>query len=70
MDTQTFLVEGMTCAHCAGSVTREVRTVPGVADARVDLAANTVTITTDQQVADESIAAAVAEAGYVLAGRA
>ena len=70
MSTHTYLVEGMTCGHCAGSVQREVQSVPGVEDATVDLAANTVTVTTAQPVAEDSIAAAVVEAGYAFAGRA
>jgi copper chaperone CopZ len=70
MSTQTYLVEGMTCAHCAGSVQRQVRAVPGVDDAHVDLSAKTVTVTTAASVADDSIAAAVVEAGYAFGGRA
>jgi copper chaperone CopZ len=70
MSSQTYLVEGMTCAHCAGSVQREVQSVPGVEKATVDLGANTVTVTTEEPVADDSIAAAVVEAGYAFAGRA
>ncbi|HWI32210.1 MAG TPA: heavy-metal-associated domain-containing protein [Microbacterium sp.] len=70
MSTETYLVEGMTCGHCAGSVEREVRAVPGVASAIVDLAAKTVTVTTASVVEGESIAAAIAEAGYAFAGRA
>ena len=70
MSTHTYLVEGMTCGHCAGSVQREVQSVPGVSEAAVDLAAKTVTVTTAQPVAEDSIAAAVVEAGYAFAGRA
>jgi len=70
MSTRTYLVDGMTCGHCAGSVQREVQAVPGVEDAHVDLSAKTVTVKTAAPVADDSIAAAVAEAGYAFAGRA
>lgn len=70
MSTETYLVEGMTCGHCAGSVEREVQAVPGVSGATVDLVAKTVTVSTAAPVEDESIAAAVAEAGYAFAGRA
>ena len=37
MTVQTYTVEGMTCGHCAASVTREVSAAPGVTDATVDL---------------------------------
>jgi len=69
MTVQTYTVEGMTCGHCAASVTREVTAVEGVSDAAVDLDAKTLTVTADA-LDDDAIAAAVAEAGYTLAGRA
>ncbi len=68
MTTQAYLVEGMTCGHCAGSVTSEVSGVAGVENAVVDLDAKTVTVT--GVASDDAIAAAVAEAGYTFAGRA
>ena len=37
MTTRTYTVQGMTCAHCAGAVSREVRKVPGVTDVLVDV---------------------------------
>ncbi len=69
MITQTYVVEGMTCGHCAASVQREVRGVPGIADARVDVAAGTLTVTAAAEPGDEAIAAAVGDAGYTFAGR-
>ena len=63
-----YLVEGMTCGHCAGSVTKEVSAVDGVTEAVVDLDAKTVTVTGDAT--EAAIAAAVSEAGYTLAGKA
>ena len=68
MTTQAYVVEGMTCGHCAGSVTREVSAIAGVENALVDLGAKTVTVT--GTVSDDAVAAAVAEAGYTFAGRA
>ncbi len=68
MTTQAYLIEGMTCGHCVGSVTSEVSGVAGVENAVVDLEAKTVTVT--GTVTDEAVAAAVAEAGYTFAGRA
>ena len=69
--TQTFPVTGMTCGHCAGSVTDEVRGIPGVTDVTVDLVAggtSTVHVTAEQPVTDEQISTALDEAGnYQLA---
>jgi len=69
MITQTYAVEGMTCGHCAASVQREVRGLPGIADARVDVAAGTLTVVAASEPRDEAIAAAVDEAGYTVTGR-
>lgn len=65
---QTFQVEGMTCAHCAGAIEREVRRVDGVTDVRVDVGAGDVTVTSSDGVPEAAIAAAVDEAGYTLVG--
>lgn len=70
MSTQTYLVEGMTCGHCVGSVTNEVSAVAGVASAVVSLEDKTLVVTADVQPDEAVIAAAVEEAGYTLAGRA
>lgn len=69
MSTQTYTIDGMTCGHCASSVTSEVLSIDGVDSAVVDLAAKTVTVTADA-LDDTAIADAVAEAGYTLTGRA
>lgn len=71
MNTQTFLVVGMTCDHCIAAVTQEVSQVPGVRDVTVELvpgAASAVTITSDLPLSEDDIRAAVDEAGYDLAG--
>lgn len=70
MSTQTYIVDGMTCGHCAQSVTDEVSAIPGVDVAVVSLDDKTVTVTAEEQPEEAAIAAAVAEAGYTLAGRA
>ena len=70
MVTKTYSVSGMTCEHCVASVESELRSVPGVTDVSVDLVAggtSHVTVTSDQPVARDDIAAAVDEAGYALA---
>jgi copper chaperone len=64
MTTTTYNVRGMTCGHCAASVTTEVGTIPGVTEVAVDVPAGLVTITSDAQVSTGAVKAAVAEAGY------
>jgi copper chaperone len=70
MTVNTYLVDGMTCAHCAAAVTREVAAVGGVQDVAVDVSARTVIVTSAEEPDDAAVAAAVAEAGYAFAGRA
>ena len=67
MSIKTYTVEGMTCGHCVNAVTGEVSKLAGVSDVRVDLGANTVTVT-GEGVDDAAVAAAVDEAGYTLVG--
>ena len=70
MVTQTYSVSGMTCQHCVSSVESELRAVRGVTDVSVDLVAggtSHVTVTSDQPLTRDDVAAAVDEAGYALA---
>ncbi|CAB4928667.1 MAG: cation-transporting ATPase [Actinobacteria bacterium] len=64
MTTRTYAVEGMTCEHCVAAVTTEVRKVPGISDAIVDLEQGMLTVTGDAS--RQALADAVDEAGYVL----
>ena len=63
-ETVTYQVAGMTCAHCASSVTAELVKLPGVSDIQVDVASGQVMVTSQTPVDVESIATAVEEAGY------
>ena len=58
-----YSVQGMTCNHCAASVTEEVEQVPGVTGVDVDLATGRLLVAGDG-FSDEAIRAAVDEAGY------
>jgi copper chaperone len=73
MNDQTFPVTGMTCAHCSSAVTEELKELPGVTDVDVDLVAggtSQVTVTSDNPVDEDAVAAALDEAGdYKLATR-
>jgi copper ion binding protein len=62
--TATFTVSGMTCEHCVASVSDEVLEIAGVTGVDVDLHTGRLTVTSDQPVSEEEVAAAVVEAGY------
>ncbi|GAA4621046.1 heavy-metal-associated domain-containing protein [Saccharopolyspora hordei] len=66
MTTRTFTVSGMTCGHCATSVTEELSELPGVTDVQVAVESGQVTVTSEQELSREAVSAAVTEAGYTL----
>src|SRR5258705_5860309 len=66
-EDRRFLVEGMHCASCVGKVQTELRGVPGVLDASVNLATGEARVrAVAGAVSDEDLAAAVERAGYRL----
>lgn len=64
--TATYTVTGMTCGHCVNSVTEEVSAIDGVSDVQVDLDSGSVTVTSTTDITEDSVRAAVEEAGYAL----
>ncbi|TQM09846.1 heavy-metal-associated domain-containing protein [Pseudonocardia kunmingensis] len=66
MTSSTYTVEGMTCDHCAGSVSSEVTKIPGVTDISVDVKAGRLTIVSDEPVPASVVEEAVEEAGYTI----
>jgi copper chaperone len=68
VSASTYTVTGMTCSHCVASVTEEISGIDGVTDVSVDLPTGVVTVTSDRALDAERVRAAVAEAGYQLAG--
>jgi copper chaperone len=65
--TTVVHVVGMTCGHCEAAVRQEVGQLLGVTDVVVDLASGGVTVTSRTELDQAALAAAVDEAGYVLA---
>ncbi len=65
--TTTFVVTGMTCAHCVSSVSEEIHEIPGVDGVRVDLDSGRVVVTSRGPLDGGLVQAAVEEAGYSLA---
>jgi copper chaperone len=61
-----YPVRGMTCSHCVLSVREEVSEVPGVASVDVDLDSGRLTVT-GEDVSDDAVRDAVADAGYEVA---
>jgi copper chaperone len=63
-----YTVTGMTCQHCVASVTEELSELVGVTDVSVDLDSGAVTVASTVELGRDKVSAAVAEAGYQLAG--
>ncbi len=59
-------VEGMSCGHCIGVVTRAVKEVDAGATVEIDLATQKVKVASGAAL--EDIAAALEEAGYPVKG--
>ena len=66
MNTQTYNVTGMTCGHCAASVTEEISEIPGVTEVDVSVETGAVTVTSQVALDEATVRAAVEEAGYQL----
>ncbi len=62
MGETVLSINGMSCDHCKKAVEQAIRKVPGVTDARVDLARKRAVYTGDAD--PEAVAEAVRDAGY------
>jgi copper chaperone CopZ len=67
MTTETYTVTGMTCGHCAASVTEEISELEGVDSVDVVVETGAVTVTSSAPLDHAAVQAAVEEAGYALA---
>ncbi|MFE2100318.1 heavy-metal-associated domain-containing protein [Streptomyces sp. PTD9-10] len=68
--TAVYKVTGMSCGHCEGSVSGEISQIPGVSSVKAVASTGEVTVVSEAPLDDESVRAAVDEAGFELAGRA
>ncbi|AWB93914.1 heavy-metal-associated domain-containing protein [Aeromicrobium chenweiae] len=69
--TDTYRVTGMTCEHCVAAVTEELSALDDVTSVAVDLVpggTSTVTVESSAPLDPATVAEAVDEAGYALAG--
>ena len=65
MTTLTISVLEIHCDHCKSSIEGALAPLPGVASARVDIPARTVTVEVDETVTDRSrLVAAIEDQGY------
>nr|WP_213300093.1 heavy-metal-associated domain-containing protein [Paraburkholderia sacchari] len=63
-----FNVEGMSCQHCVGAVTRAIHEHDAAAKVEIDLASGRVSVESKQSA--EVLKAAIDEAGYTVTGTA
>ncbi len=67
MATVTINIEGMTCDHCVGSVTKVLENLAGVSEVSVTLAQNTARISYDASKLDPSgMTKAIEDDGYTV----
>ena len=57
-------IEGMMCQNCVKHVTHALEGIPGAADVQVNLEDKKATVYVPASVTDETLKAAVVEAGY------
>lgn len=62
--TKKIIIEGMSCGHCSGHVTRALKELKGVIEATVDLKDKSALVQLDNNVDDGQLKAAVEDAGY------
>ena len=64
--TLTLTVSGMNCASCVGRIERAIKSVPGVAAASVNLAAERAEVAFAEKPDPEAVVEAVRQAGYAV----
>ena len=57
-------VKGMSCAHCAGAVTKALQSLPGVSEVQVDLACGRVTYQSAAPISPADLARVIKTAGF------
>ena len=63
-----YTVSGMSCGHCAQSVTEEITALPGVTEVDVDVPTGRVVVRADAALAEGDVRGAVEEAGFTYVG--
>ncbi|MEA5361741.1 heavy-metal-associated domain-containing protein [Amycolatopsis sp., V23-08] len=65
-----YTVSGMSCGHCAQSVTEEITALPGVTEVDVDVPAGRVVVRAGVALTEDAVRGAVEEAGFTYVGTA
>ncbi|MEW2566987.1 heavy-metal-associated domain-containing protein [Streptomyces sp. NPDC047070] len=68
--TTVYRVSGMSCGHCEGSVSGEISGIAGVTSVKAVASTGEVTVVSDAPLDEETVRAAVDEAGFELAAQA
>ena len=66
--TAVYQVTGMSCGHCEGSVSAEISELAGVTSVKAVAATGRVTVVSESPLTEDTVRAAVDEAGYELVG--
>lgn len=64
MQSKTFVVPNISCHHCVRSIQSEIGELPGVKAIQADLATKQVTVSWDEPLTWEQIAAALVAINY------
>lgn len=67
MSESEYTVTGMSCGHCEASVREEVAKLEGVEHVEVSAASGILRIVSSSELAEDTVIAAVDEAGYAAA---
>lgn len=62
--TKEFTVPEISCQHCVNAITKEVSSVQGVQNVKVDLGSKRVSVEANDQVSSDVLVQAINEAGY------
>lgn len=62
--TKEFTVPDISCQHCVNAITKEVSSVQGVQNVKVDLGSKRVSVQADDRVSTDTLVSAINEAGY------
>ncbi len=66
MSSTTISIKGMTCGHCEGRVTAELKKIDGVTEVVASAESANAVITSTAEIAAASIEKAIVDAGYKL----
>ena len=66
---KTFIIDGMSCGGCVNSLTRVLKTVPGIEPLKIEVGKASLRLDSDKVSAD-AVKAAVERAGFELIGEA